>query len=134
MDVYIDSCVLIYLVEGTQAAKQRISANLLTDPNLLAVFTELTRLECRVKPISIDSQKLLADYDEFFATPGYRCLDFDQTVFELATTLRALHRLKTPDAMHLAAAITAGCTEFWTNDDRLAKAAGEHLRIVTYTP
>ena len=37
---------------------------------------------------------------------------------------RVQHGLKTPDALHLAAALHHGCTEFWTNDDRLRAAAG----------
>ncbi|WP_374114499.1 type II toxin-antitoxin system prevent-host-death family antitoxin [Microbacterium paraoxydans] len=31
--------------------------------------------------------------------------------------------LKTPDALHLAAAQLSGCTEPWTNDERLAAAS-----------
>ena len=52
------------------------------------------------------------------------------SVFALASELRAAHRIKTPDALHLAAALAGGCTEFWTNDDRLANAAASHVRVV----
>lgn len=41
-----------------------------------------------------------------------------------ALGLRAQHGLKTPDALHLATALHHGCTEIWTNDDRLKAAAG----------
>ena len=34
---------------------------------------------------------------------------------------RVQHGLKTPDSLHLAAALRHGCTEFWTNDDPLAR-------------
>ncbi len=50
-------------------------------------------------------------------------------VFERAARLRARHRLKTPDAIHLAAALEHGCDEFWTNDRRLAAAAEGALAI-----
>ncbi len=40
-------------------------------------------------------------------------------VFDLAATLRAEQRLKTPDALHLACAIHHGCDEFWTRDARI---------------
>lgn len=46
-------------------------------------------------------------------------------VYEQTLQLRALHRLKTPDALHLAIARYYGCTDFWTNDDRLNAAAGD---------
>ncbi|MBK8598626.1 MAG: PIN domain-containing protein [Holophagales bacterium] len=39
--------------------------------------------------------------------------------FDLAADLRVQHGLKTPDAIHAAAAIRHGCSEFWTNDQRL---------------
>jgi len=44
-------------------------------------------------------------------------------VFRIATELRARHRIKTPDALHLATAMHYGCCEFWTNDDRLNTVA-----------
>jgi predicted nucleic acid-binding protein len=51
-------------------------------------------------------------------------------VVELATEIRAHSRLKTPDALHLAAAIHHGCTEFWTNDNRLMQAAVGRIQII----
>jgi predicted nucleic acid-binding protein len=43
--------------------------------------------------------------------------------FDRALELRAHHKIKTPDALHLATAMQHNCTEFWTNDDRLQQAA-----------
>ncbi len=48
----------------------------------------------------------------------------------LLMEVRVRHRVKTPDALHLAAAINAGCDQFWTNDDRLAKAAEGHIEVI----
>jgi predicted nucleic acid-binding protein len=57
---------------------------------------------------------------------------FDQSVFDRATDLRVTHRPKTPDALHLAAALSAGCAEFLTNDRQLLlAAAGNAIRILT---
>jgi predicted nucleic acid-binding protein len=95
------------------------------------VFTELTRLECRTKPLATGDALLLKGYDDFLATPGYFSQPMDTAVFDLATDLRTRHRLKTPDALHLAAAIIAGCDEFWTNDARLSTAAAPYLRLLT---
>ncbi|WP_295455473.1 PIN domain-containing protein [uncultured Thiodictyon sp.] len=60
---------------------------------------------------------------------GYATLS--RPVFDLATDLRARYRLKTADAMHLAAAIIYGCDEFWTNDRRLDQAAAGHIQTVS---
>lgn len=132
--VYPDTCILIYLVEDrahwAQTIRQRLEPVLEPVPEL--VFSELTRLECRVQPLKTGNMLALQVFDQFFATRGYRYQAMDRKVFDLATQLRAQHSLKTPDALHLAAAISAGCDEFWTNDQRLTKAAQSKLRIVTF--
>jgi predicted nucleic acid-binding protein len=62
--------------------------------------------------------------------------DLTDEVFLLAAQLRAASRaLKTPDAIHLAAAIHHGCDEFWTNDERgLTQVASGRLAIRTLSP
>lgn len=59
----------------------------------------------------------------FFAAVG--SLPVTTAVFDRAAELRAHHNIRTPDAIHLAAALIHGCDEFWTNDDRLSAAAGD---------
>lgn len=133
MRVYLDSCIIIYLTEGSAELQERISRRLLlpVDAPPIVVFTDLSRLECRVKPLAAGNATTLADYDDFFASPGYAKFPIDTTTFDLATELRARHGLKTPDALHLAAAIAAGCDEFWSNDERLARAADLRIRVAT---
>jgi predicted nucleic acid-binding protein len=65
---------------------------------------------------------LVADYEDFLA--AHLFLTMNEAVFDQALRLRARHRLKTPDALHLATAQCHGCAEFWTNDERLNTAAG----------
>ena len=55
---------------------------------------------------------------------GHDFVPMNRAVFDRAAELRARHRIKTPDALHLSAALEYGCEEFWTNDDRLASVAG----------
>jgi len=52
-------------------------------------------------------------------------LEINDRIFDQATNLRAKHSLKTPDAIHLATAQYYGCSELWTNDDRLNNSAGD---------
>jgi predicted nucleic acid-binding protein len=131
--VYLDSCVVIYLIELAEPWHSQIRARLLP-PTASAseiCVSDLTRLECRVGPLARGDAQALAEYDEFFAMPALRFAALDGRTFDLATELRARHRVGVPDALHLAAAICAGCDEFWTNDLRLEKAAGGRVRIVT---
>jgi len=132
--IYPDACVVIDLVLGEPALRQRLNAALCPDDNRAApevAYSDLTRLECRVKPLAAGNAALLARYDRFFATPGYIRVALDTAVFDQATELRARRGLKTPDALHLAAAITSGCHELWTNDERLVRAADNRIRVVT---
>lgn len=132
MLAYLDSCVVIYLVEKREPWRTHIRSRLLppTGPLPVIWYSELTRMECRVGPKLRDDPTALSEYDAFFATPRFQRVTMDTPVFDLATDLRARHRTKTPDALHLAAAICAGCDEFWTNDHRLEKTSEGRLRIV----
>jgi len=129
--VYPDTCILIYWLERNSTYVDAILQKLrpaLESPPIL-VFTELTRMECRVKPLQTDNQIQLAAYDRVFSTPGYRFEKLTREVFDVATELRAQYGLKAPDAIHLAAALSSGCDEIWTNDDRLAKAAAGRIGV-----
>lgn len=129
--VYLDSCIVIYLIEEEPAIRTRLGG-LLRNPfaDGRIRLSPLTRLECRVLPLRQQDKALLAKYDFFFRHSGARLIAMTKTVFDQATALRATYRLKTADALHLAVAIVGGCDEFWTNDDRLAKAAAGQVRVV----
>ena len=130
--IYLDSCIVIYLIEGPDSFREicyRAMAARKTDGVQLC-FTGLTRLECRMLPMRKGQQQVLEEYDNFFSLPETSRLLINKKVFEIATELRAFQNLKTPDALHLAAAIHHGCTEFWTHDLRLKTAAVNRLKIV----
>ena len=133
MRVYPDSCVLIYLLENRQPWAMAIRNRLMpaADPWPTLVFSDLTRLECRTHPLKVGDTARLAVFDQLFQTRGYEVRALNGDVFDLATNLRAEHGLKTPDALHLAVAIHAGCDEFWTNDYRLQRAAQNRITVVT---
>jgi predicted nucleic acid-binding protein len=75
-------------------------------------------------------QDFLDTYAEFFDQAQF--ISLDRAVFEKATELRVQHRLKTPDALHLAAALYSGCSEFWTNDLHLVNAASGQIAVVDW--
>lgn len=132
--VYLDACITIYYVERNEALFSAIETRLFPADGIgpRIAHSDLVRLECRVSPLRRGDQALLARFDSFFSVPDRLAIALDTGVFDLATELRARHRLKTPDALHLAAAIRGGCDAFWTNDDRLRRAAENHLALVIF--
>lgn len=121
MIIYLDANIIVYWVEGPSGREARaIShlANLRRAGHVFAV-SDLTRLECRVKPLRLALSALLADFDAFFASTDVQVLSLTAAVCDRATELRARHGFKTPDALHLAAAIVHGCDRFLSNDVRL---------------
>jgi hypothetical protein len=69
MIVDLDSMIVIDLVEGPDPFRTRATDRMrqhIADGDQAAV-SDLTRLECRVKPIRSGDASLLADYDAFFA-------------------------------------------------------------------
>lgn len=129
--IYWDSCVFIYRVQAVDPWVERIRKQLDALAEYRLCFTGLTRLECRVLPLRSGDAGLLALYERVFASTEAEEISFSRPLFDLAAELRASHQLKTPDALHVAAAIVSGCDEFWTNDGRIAQAVGGRIRIVT---
>lgn len=129
--VYLDSCVVIYLIEGPEGLSRAILSALRPSEGdrPTACVSDLTRLEGRVGPIRKGDRELLLQFDQFFMSRDVQTLPLDTSAFDLATKLRASHGTKTPDALHLATAMIGGCNEFWTNDRRLNAAAEDRIGI-----
>jgi predicted nucleic acid-binding protein len=123
--IYLDTCILIYLVERHPAHAAHIEKLLDACKSELAV-SPLVKLECLVQPIRDGDLVRQRIYEGVLA--NLRSLAIDETVWLAAAQLRARFNLRTPDALHLACAQTHGCEALWTNDDRLV-AAGHGLAI-----
>lgn len=120
MRIYLDSCILIYLVASNAAASVAVAEAMAAAGGAELCISDLVRLECRVGPLKDHDDKRVHAFDRAFG--DCTLLTLDGAVYDKAAELRAEHRLRTPDALHLAAAIRHGCQEFWTADQRLARA------------
>ncbi|MDO9397735.1 MAG: type II toxin-antitoxin system VapC family toxin [Herbiconiux sp.] len=118
---FVDTCIWIYLLERHDEVGERARAHLDTMDDELG-WSPLVRLECLVRPHRLGDLRLVDDYENAFRLNER--LDVGDEQYERAILLRARFGLKTPDALHLATAQTHGCRSFWTNDSRLADAAG----------
>jgi predicted nucleic acid-binding protein len=129
MRCYLDSAPIIYLVEQVQpyatAVRGKLSAQGLT-----IITCELTRLECRVKPLRNGDAALLQDFDDYFANSIAEIIQLSRDVIDRATEIRAQFNFKTPDSIHLAAAIISNSNVFLTNDHRLNKFTGIIIEVI----
>jgi len=121
--VYLDACVVIYLLEQVSPYSEKTRAFLAANSDALLCVSPLVRLEVIVKPLRETNKQLVSDYEDFLSAQNW--LSINDEIVDRATYLRARHALKPPDALHLATALHYGCAQFWTNDNRLASAAGK---------
>jgi predicted nucleic acid-binding protein len=124
----IDSAPLIYLVERHPVhgpVVREIVARAVAG-ELELVTSTLTLTEVLTHPIRIGAHEIATAYrDVLLRSPHLAVIPVDVRVAEDAARLRAIHRIRTPDAIQLAAARVAGCNAFLTNDSALSRAAAE---------
>ena len=129
MRLYLDSAPVIYLVEQVAPYSAMVDARLQA-PGVAQVVSDLTRMECRVKPVRDSDSDLLRDFDDYFADSISETIALSSAVMDEATRIRATYGFSTPDAVHLAAAVIAGRDAFLTNDHRLDRFAGLPVEVV----
>ena len=130
--IYADANVIIRLIEGDLAARAPLEARLLPlrGSGRFLLTSQLSRLECRTKPMREGNGSLLALYDAFFVGAEVEVLPLSNAVVDKATELRAALKVKTPDALHLAAAIVFGATAFLTGDKALVRCKEISIEIL----
>jgi predicted nucleic acid-binding protein len=131
--VYLDANPVIYSVE------KHPDFGPLLQPVWLAakakaveiVSSELVLLETLVGPLKAGDKALASAYELLFVQPQTRLLPITQPVLREAARLRAATKLKTPDAIHVATALLAGCSLFVTNDGGLRGVPGLSVTILS---
>lgn len=119
--IYVDACIAIYAFESHPAFGARVLAAFEKVPPGELAISPLVKLECLVGPMRSGNLVLQQHYETGLAQ--FALLPLGDEVFVRAAALRARFGLRTPDALHLAAAQHHRCEALWTNDDRLAQAA-----------
>lgn len=130
--IYLDSCIVIYAVEDEGERGGAVRQRLADADDAVVAISPLVMLECLVGPLRGENLRLHDHYLRAFKQ--FRQLPLDAEHYLRAAEMRARHGLRTPDALHLAAAQLHGCDEFWTNDNRLAASAGGLAVDVIGTP
>ena len=95
------------------------------------VTSVMTLLEALVRPIREGNIALAQKYKTFLLDSiNVEMLDISQNIAEEASRLRALYKIRTPDAIHLATALNAKATYFLTNDIALSSSPGIKILVV----
>lgn len=96
MLIYLDSAILIYYLDGVGSFQARAAHRLaaLRAAGDQVAVSDLTRLECRVKPIQLGDTLRLSKFDGFFRLSRVRMTPLTTTVYDRATVIRTTHGIK----------------------------------------
>jgi predicted nucleic acid-binding protein len=133
MRVYLDACVIIYLVEAQPPFHEKILSALdgmCREDDSALLTSRLSLLECRVRAMRNKDTPLLQRYADFFHPDQVYIHEIDAATIERATELRAQYAYRAPDAIHLATAIEANADVFLTGDLRLAQCREIVVRVL----
>jgi predicted nucleic acid-binding protein len=124
--VYLDANGLIYSVERVEPYRTLLEPmwQAAQEGRLTLVSSPILIVETLVKPLRDGNREIEAQYRELFGARAVQLLETSYPVFEDAARLRAEARLTTPDAIHAATALRAGCALFVTNDNDFRRVQG----------
>jgi predicted nucleic acid-binding protein len=130
-NVGVDTAIFIYFIEEhPQFLRIILPLFQEADQDKRELITSaVTLLEVLVVPYRAGNRMLAERYEALLTrSRGVRLVDLSRDQLRAAAQLRATTSVKTPDALQLVAALSAGCRTFVTNDRRLPPIPG--LRIV----
>ena len=122
--VGIDTMAFIYHFEKNENYQPFTTAlfSCIESGDIKAVTSMITLLEVLVKPKKEKNNYLVEEYKFLLETfPNLRMLSLDAKVADIASGLRAEYNIKTPDAIQVASAMSAGAEAFITNEPSLKR-------------
>ena len=122
--IYLDTNFVIRFVESEDWRLLQVLEQ--AGPGLLELFTsELTLAEVMVGPLKSGDQALATYYQEFLTTDEFlQVVPIDRVILLETARIRAQYGTRTPDAIHCATALGAGCSVFLSSDARLRMPQG----------
>lgn len=120
--VYFDTNPLIYALSGNPIYLDVMTQLFysLHQRQYVGYSSELGLAELLVKPIRENDTAQVATIQQLFADKFLRLLPHNRACFELSAKIRADYRLKMPDAIHVATAITQNMDILVTADNDMA--------------
>lgn len=126
--VGIDTAPLIYFIEENHDYIHHIEDFFLGMENddFIVVTSTITLLEVLVHPIRKNKTKIAEEYKDILLNSKLHTMEITNDISMEAARLRALYNIRTPDALQMSAALSAGATYFFTNDARLPQLPSIH--------
>jgi predicted nucleic acid-binding protein len=130
--IYLDTAPVVFHVERVAGICDRVRARLRRAIELGDTFvvSDLTRFECRVRPLKNGDGATLAAFERFFAGREIVLEAVPRAAWDQAAEIRARHGLRTPDALHVATAVTLGCELLLTSDERIARCPAVKSELI----
>ena len=126
MIAFFDASALIYLVEGAEsfASRNRRQIEKLRQRtrNLGTAVSQLSWLECRIRPARRNESATLALYDAFSAKTDLLWIELTRDVVELAADIRIRHGRRTPDSLQAASCLPLGPRQVFLTGNRAFKS------------
>lgn len=132
--VYIDADAVIYSVEKIEPYWTLLQPMWAAAKagQFAIIGSELLLLETLVKPFQTGDTTLEKSFrDLLLNATEVRLVPMSVTVLESAARLRAQLGFKTPDAIHAATALAAGCALFATNDKGFRRVSGLAVAVLS---
>ena len=131
--VALDTAPLIYFIEDHPKYADAVGPffNSLASGDFQAITSVITLLEVLVHPLRNNNPTLAAQYREILLhTDGLSIDSLDQDIAEEAARLRAIHGIRTPDAIQLATATKGSASFILTNDSNLPAISGMQVLVL----
>ena len=124
--VYVDANALIYSVERVEPYHGLLAP--MWEEARAGRFTlassELVALEILIRPLRDGNTRLESLFRSILASAEMDLVPATLATWEDAARIRANTGLATPDALHAATALSAGCAAFITNDTDFRRVEG----------
>jgi predicted nucleic acid-binding protein len=128
----IDTQIFTYVMENNrqfEAASFKIIQDV-ENGKYSGIFASIGIIELLTGPKKSGKYDLARQYQERLEKyPNLVIRNLNESIIDIASTLRAKYNLRTPDSIHLATAIDARASVFFTNDKKL-KVVRE-IKVVT---
>jgi len=130
----LDTAPIIYYIEEHPTFLPIVAPvfTMIDAGTLHAVTSTITVAEVSVMPLRMNRSDLQSQYlDLLLYSVNFETRVVDAALAQMGAQLRARYNIRLPDALQIAAALTAGCDTFLTNDGGLKRVSEIRVLVVS---